>query len=102
MVLLLICESRGKSPCMHVEIRSCSTCTLEPMSPASARAVRVVQLISMTDSRTERLRVLLPASNSSLNCSYVPYIIQPSLMSAGFPMKLTPPSDSSHTETCSK
>ena len=31
---------------------------------ASARAVRVVQLFSMTESRTERLRVLLPASNS--------------------------------------
>ena len=31
---------------------------------ASARAVRVVQLFSMADSRTERLRVLLPASNS--------------------------------------
>ena len=31
---------------------------------ASARAVRVVQLFSMADSRTERLRVLLLASNS--------------------------------------
>ena len=31
---------------------------------ASARAVRVVQLFSMAESRTEWLRVLLPASNS--------------------------------------
>ena len=31
---------------------------------ASARAVRVVQLFSMADSRTERLRVPLPVCNS--------------------------------------
>ena len=31
---------------------------------ASARAVRVVRLFPMADSRTERLHVLLPASNS--------------------------------------
>ena len=53
---------------------------------ASARAVRVVQLFSMADSRTERLRVLLPASNS-LRCIAHTYLVQPSFMSAGFPIK---------------
>ena len=40
---------------------------------------------------TERLRVLLTASNSR-HCIACTYLIQPSLMSAGFPMKYTPPS----------
>ena len=53
---------------------------------ASARAVRVVQLFSMADSRTERLHVLLPASNSR-RCIALTYLVQPSLISAGFPMK---------------
>ena len=48
---------------------------------ASARAVRVVQLFSMADSRTERLRVLLPASNCR---RYIARTYRPSLMSAGF------------------
>ena len=38
---------------------------------SSARAVCVVQLVSMADSRTERLHKLLPASNS--HHLYVPY-----------------------------
>ena len=46
----------------------------------------VVQLFLMADSRTGRLRVLLPASNSC-RCIAHTYLIQPSLMSAGFPMK---------------
>ena len=53
---------------------------------ASARAVRVVQLLSMADNRTERLRVLLPASNSR-HCIARTYLIQLSLMSASFPME---------------
>ena len=40
--------------------------------PYSARAVRVVKLFSMADSRTEKLRVLLPASNSR-RCIDVPF-----------------------------
>ena len=40
--------------------------------PYSARTVRVVKLFSMDDSRTERLRVLLPASNSR-RCIDVPF-----------------------------
>ena len=42
----------------------------------SVRAVRVVQLFSMGDSRTERLRVLLPVSNSR-RCIARMYLIQP-------------------------
>ena len=45
---------------------------------------------------TERLRVLLTASNSR-RCIACTYLIQPSLMSAGFPMKYTPPSNSSRS-----
>ena len=42
---------------------------------ASAWAVRFVRLLSMADSRTERLRLLLTASNSRhcIACTYVPY-----------------------------
>ena len=53
---------------------------------ASARAVRVVQLFSMADSRTEKFRVLLPASNSR-RCIALTYLVQPSLISVGFPME---------------
>ena len=53
---------------------------------ASARTVVVVQLLSMADSTIERLRVLLPASNCR-RCTVRTYLIQPSLMSAGFPIK---------------
>ena len=49
---------------------------------ASARAVCVVQLISMADSRTERLRVLLTASNSRYCIAHM-YLIKPLLTSAG-------------------
>ena len=49
---------------------------------ACARAVHVVQLISTADNRTERLHVLLTASNSHHHSA-----IQPLLMSAGFPKK---------------
>ena len=55
---------------------------------ASTIAVRVVQLFSMADSRTARLRVLLPASNCH-HCIACTYLFQPSLMWAGFPMKYT-------------
>ena len=52
---------------------------------ASARGVRVVQLFSMADSRTERVRctIQLPASNIR-RCIARTYLIQPSVMSAGF------------------
>ena len=53
---------------------------------ASVRAVHVLWLISTADSRTERLRVLLTASTSP-HCTAHMYLIQPSLMSAGFPKK---------------
>ena len=55
---------------------------------ASVRAVCVIQLFSMADSRTERLCVLPPASNSC-RCIAHTYLILPLLMSAGFPMKYT-------------
>ena len=48
---------------------------------ASARAVCVVRLISMADRGTERLHVLLTASNSR-HCITCTYIIKPLLMSA--------------------
>ena len=44
-------------------------------------SVCVVQLISMADSRTERLCLLLTACNSIAHT----YFIQPLLISAGFP-----------------
>ena len=53
---------------------------------ANARAVCVVQLISTAGSRTGRLHVLLTVSNSR-HCITRTYLIQPSLMSAGFPKK---------------
>ena len=43
---------------------------------ASTRLFCVVQLISMTDSRTERLYVLLTASNSRHHITHM-YLIQP-------------------------
>ena len=53
---------------------------------ASVRAVCVVRLVFMADSRadsrTERLRLLLKVCNS-----HHIYLIQPSLMPAGFPKK---------------
>ena len=55
---------------------------------ASVRAVGIVRLVSTADSRTERLHLLVTASNSR-HCiahTYM-YLIQPSLMSAGFPKK---------------
>ena len=67
----------------------------------SARAVDVVQLISTADSRTERLRVLLTVSNSR-HCITPMCPIQPSLMSAVFPKKSTPPLNSCHTKMCSE
>ena len=67
---------------------------------ASTRAVCVVKLFSgMGDSRAERLRVLLLASNSRRYIART-YLIQPSLTSAGFQMKYTPPLNSSYMETC--
>ena len=53
---------------------------------ASTRVVHVVLLVSAADSRTERLRLLLTASNSR---HYIPRmcLIQLSLMSADFPNK---------------
>ena len=53
---------------------------------ASNSIVCVAQLFSMTDSRTERLCVLLMASNSHC-CKARMYLIQLSLMSVGFPKK---------------
>ena len=52
----------------------------------SARAVCVVQLISTADSRTERLHLVLTASNSRHRIARM-YLIQPLLMLAGFPKK---------------
>ena len=49
---------------------------------ASARAAHV----SMADSRTERLRLLLKGCNSR-HCIARTYLIQQLLMSAGFPME---------------
>ena len=49
----------------------------------TAWAVRVVQFISMADSRTGRLHILLMASNIH-HCTAHMYLIQQSLMSAGF------------------
>ena len=49
---------------------------------ASVRAVCVIQLVSMADIRTERLCLLLKVYDS-----HHMYLIQPSLMSAGFPKK---------------
>ena len=67
----------------------------------SARAVDVVQLVSTADSTTERLCVLLTASNSR-HCITPMCLIQPSLMSAGFPKKSTPPLNSCRTKMCSE
>ena len=53
---------------------------------ASTRVVCVVRLVSMADSRTERLHVLPTASNSC-HGNACAYFIQPSLMSVGFPKK---------------
>ena len=62
---------------------------------ASARTVCVVRVVTMADSRTERLCVLLTASS---NCPWLTctYLILPSLMSLGFPKKYTPPLNSSY------
>ena len=51
---------------------------------ASARPVRVIRLVSTADSRTERLRFLMTASNSRYSTHRIActYYIQPSLMSA--------------------
>ena len=59
-----------------------------------AKAVHVVRVVSTADSRTERLHVLLTASNSC-HCIARMYLIEPSLISAGFPKKEMPPSNSS-------
>ena len=56
----------------------------------SARAVCVVQLVSTAESRTERLRLLLTASNSR-HCIAHTYHFQPSLVFAG--LKQTPSSN---------
>ena len=48
----------------------------------------------MADSRTERLCILLTASSNRHHLTRM-YLIQPSLMSPGFPKKKTPPSNSS-------
>ena len=53
---------------------------------ASVRAVRVIRLISTADSRTERLRLLLIASNGR-HCIARMYLIQLSLRSVDFPKK---------------
>ena len=52
----------------------------------SARAISVVRHVSTAESRTERLRVLLTASTSR-HCLTCTYLIQPSLMYAGFSNK---------------
>ena len=53
---------------------------------AGARAVRVVRLVPTADSRIEGLHLLLKASNSH-HCIAHTYLIQPLLVSAGFPKK---------------
>ena len=53
---------------------------------ASARTVCVVQVVPTADSRTERLHVLLTASSNRHRLTRT-YLIQPSLMSPGFPKK---------------
>ena len=53
---------------------------------ASASAVCVARFVSMADSRTGGLHVLLTVSNSRHYIARM-CLIQPSLMSAGFPKK---------------
>ena len=59
--------------------------TADDSQEASARTVCVVQLVSMADSRTERLHILLIVSNGC-HCIVRMYLIQMSL-SVGFPKK---------------
>ena len=54
---------------------------------ASARAVRVVRLITKADSKTERLRLLLTASNSR-HCIARMYSIQPVIDVCGLSKKM--------------
>ena len=68
---------------------------------ASTRAVCVVWLISAADSRTERLCVLLTASNSR-HCIAHTCLIEPSLMSVEFPGIKSPPLNRSCTKQAAK
>ena len=61
---------------------------------ASSSAVCVPRPVSTADSRAEKLHVLLPVSIRAI-CIACMYLIQPSLLSAGFPTKQMPPSNSS-------
>ena len=54
---------------------------------ASTRVVHVVLLVSVADSRTERLRLLLTASNNHHYIIPRMCLMQLSLMSADFPNK---------------
>ena len=55
------------------------------------RAVRVLRLISTADTRTESLHVLISVLPACTNkCVACMYLFQPSLLSAGFPMKHHP------------
>ena len=89
------------STCTHVWIIS------DNGSQASSRAVCVVRLISTVASRTERLRVLLAASNIH-HCITRTYLVQPLLMSVGsqrnkcLPQIVIALEYSSHTKTSSK
>ena len=69
---------------------------------ASARAIWVVRVVPMAESRTEKPHILLTASSNRHCLLTRMYLIQPSLMSAGFPKKKTPPSNSSRTKTSSE
>ena len=53
---------------------------------ASTSVIYVVQVVSTTHSRTERLCVLLTMSSNCHRLVHT-YIIQPFLMSVGFPKK---------------
>ena len=64
---------------------------------AISRAVCVLRLISMADSRTERLRVLLPAS-IRLYCQHVTISVVVAIRRLLIEINLMLPSNSSHTK----
>ena len=66
--------------------RGTCTCVQMISDDASARTACVAQVVPTADSRTERLRVLLTASSNHYRFIHM-YLIQPSLMSVGFPKK---------------
>ena len=68
--------------CAQIRSHYCEFTLLDIRIHASARTVCAVQLVSMADSRTKRLCVLLIVSNSR-HCIAHMWLIQPLLMSRG-------------------